>query len=88
MWFNDFEIYSSGIYNYETKKTLPFKRFITNKGKWSKRLIKYIGEMDNKDLNKFVDKYSSKFNVSKDILASEVYDISPTFKNQKKNVIL
>jgi hypothetical protein len=84
--YENFSIRRSGLFSYETGTTTPFQNFITQKGKWNKRVIKSLGKMDNKDLNRFVKVYAKQFGASKSVMANEVYNITPNFKNQKKIV--
>ncbi len=84
--YTDFSINRNRIFNFDTQTSIPFSRFITQKGEWNKRVVKSLGQMDNQQLNRFVDIYAKQFGVSKTIMADEVYNITPNFKTQKKYV--
>ncbi len=81
--FSTFDIYKTGIYDFNNDKTISFDKFITGKGTWRKSVLKSLAKMDNADLNKFVNVYSKRFGIDKKDMAQEVYDITPKFKEQK-----
>ena len=87
MVFTDFKITKDGIYNYDTGVILSQDKFMTQKGKWSKRLLKSLGAMDNVDLNKFNNVFSKVYG-GKTEFAKVLYEIIPNFKTQKTNILV
>ena len=87
MVFTDFKITNDGIYNYDTGVILSQDKFMTQKGTWSKRLLKSLSLMDNVDLNK-VNNVFSKVYGGKTEFAKVLYEIIPNFKTQKTNILV
>ena len=87
MVFTDFKITKDGIYNYDTGVILSQDKFMTQKGEWSKRLLKSLSLMDNVDLNKFNNVFSKVYG-GKTEFAKVLYEIIPNFKTQKTNILV
>tara|TARA_R110002153_G_scaffold55214_1_gene153366 strand:+ start:1722 stop:5459 length:3738 start_codon:yes stop_codon:yes gene_type:complete len=82
----DFKITKNGLLNYDTGTFLPFEKYQTKKGEWSKKLLKALGLMDNTDLNRFNKVYGRVYGIDQEIVAEEFVNIIPKFRTQKVNV--
>ena len=82
----DFKITKNGLFNYDTGTFLPFEKYQTKKGEWSKKLLKALGLMDNTDLNRFNKVYGRVYGIDQQIVAEEFVGKIPNFRTQNVNV--